>query len=315
MSRSRTRNASDTFPCWLGDAIFFLSDRAGTMNLFRYDPKTQAVAQQTFHEDFDVRSLTSGAGRLAYEQGGRLHVFDPESGQTRDAVDRDRRGPALHPPAPPEGGALDRALRPVAEWLPRRVAGARGDPDRPGQEGRYPQPDQHDPAICERDPAWSPDGQSIAYFSDASGEYELVVADQRGVQKRLPAGRALLLDTPVWSPDSQRIAYTDKALNLHYLTLETGAIVTVDTDSYDHPVRSLDPGWSPDSQWLVYTKRLANHLRAVFLFELASGQIHQGQRRHERRDQRLLQPGWAAALLRGQRQLWAEHRLAGYVLV
>jgi tricorn protease len=132
------------------------------------------------------------------------------------------------------------------------------------------------PGACERDPAWAPDGQSIAYFSDASGEYELVISDQKGVEKRsYPLGARSFFYAPVWSPDSQRIAYTDKALNLYYLTLETGTIVKVDTDTYDHPVRSLDPRWSPDSQWLVYTKRLAHHLRAVFLFELASGKIQQ----------------------------------------
>src|SRR4051812_15565398 len=75
-------NASDTFPCWVGDTISFLSDRTGTMNLFQYTLDTQAIRQRTFHEDFDMRSLTSGAGRLAYEQGGRLHVFDPDTGHT-----------------------------------------------------------------------------------------------------------------------------------------------------------------------------------------------------------------------------------------
>ena len=76
-------NASDTFPCWVGGAIYFLSDRTGSMNVFQYDLETQSLAQRTFHEDFDVRSLTGGAGRLAYEQGGRLHLFDLDSGKAR----------------------------------------------------------------------------------------------------------------------------------------------------------------------------------------------------------------------------------------
>jgi tricorn protease len=268
-------NASDTFPCWLGDAIYFLSDRTGSMNLFHYDLGTQAITQRTFHADFDVRSLTSGAGRLAYEQGGRLHVFDPDAGRTRTlsiaiAADLPYTRPHYQKAAPYIETC---GLSPTGA---RAVLEARGEiltvPAAKGDIRNLTAP----PGVCARDPAWAPDGQSIAYFSDASGEYELVVSDQKGIQKRSYAlGKPSFFHAPVWSPDSTRIAYTDKALNLSYITLEAGSIVQVDTDSYDHPVRSLTPAWSPDGRWLVYTKRLANHLRAVFLFELSSGQIHQ----------------------------------------
>jgi tricorn protease len=268
-------NASDSFPCWLGDAIYFLSDRAGSMNLFRYDPRTQAVAQQTFHEDFDVRALSSGAGRLAYEQGGRMHVFEPATGRANAlsiAIAADL--PYTRPHYQKASPYIEKCgLSPTGA---RAVLEARGEiltvPAAKGDIRNL----TGTPGVCERDPAWSPDGQSIAYFSDVSGEYQLVVADQKGTQQRFYAlGKKSFFHSPVWSPDSTRIAFTDKALNLSYITLETGAIVHVDTESYDHPVRSLTPAWSPDSRWLVYTKRLVNHLRAVLLFELSSGQIHQ----------------------------------------
>jgi tricorn protease len=71
-------NASDTFPCWLGKNVYFLSDRCGVMNIFRWDQASGKVEQVTFYEDFDVRSLTAGPGMLAYEQAGRLHTYDPE---------------------------------------------------------------------------------------------------------------------------------------------------------------------------------------------------------------------------------------------
>lgn len=268
-------NASDTFPCWVGDAIYFLSDRAGTMNLFRYDLATRAVKQQTFHEDFDARSLTSGAGRLAYEQGGRLHLFEPGTAATTTlsiaiAADLPETRPRYVKAAPSieHCGLSPSGTRAVFEARGEilTVPAAKGDVR--NLTGT--------PGVCERDPAWSPDGQSIAYFSDASGEYALVVSDQKGLEKRsYTLGTPSFFHTPVWSPDSKRIAYTDKALNLAYITLETGAIVHVDADTYDHPDRSLDPSWSPDSRWLVYTRRLANHLRAVFLFELDSGRRYQ----------------------------------------
>lgn len=268
-------NASDTFPCWLGNAIYFLSDRSGTMNVFRYDTGTRAVTQQTFHEDFDVRSLTSGAGRLVYEQGGRVHIFTPEDGQSRAlsikiAADLPYTRPHYQKAAPfiEACGLSPTGVRAVFEARGEILTAPAGKGDIRNLTST--------PGIFDRDPAWSPDGQSIAYFSDASEEYELVVSDQKGVEKRAYSlGKQSFFYAPTWSPDSKRIACTDKALNLSYITLESGEIVHVDTDTYDHPLRSLDPAWSPDGKWLAYTRRLPNHLRAVFLYELASGQIHQ----------------------------------------
>lgn len=268
-------NASDTFPCWVDDAIYFLSDRNGVMNLFRYDGETRSVAQQTFHADFDVRSLTAGAGRLAYEQGGRLHIFTPESGQSRAIpikVTADL--PATRPHYQNAVPHIQNAG--ISPTGARALFQARGEIITvPADKGDVRNLTQT-PGVYERDPAWSPNGELIAYFSDASGEYELVVADQKGTRQRTYSlGAPSFFYSPMWSPDSTKIAYTDKALNLYCLTLESGARVRIDTDTYDHPVRSLDPAWSPDSAWLVYTRRLPNHLRAVFLYELASGQIHQ----------------------------------------
>jgi tricorn protease len=134
------------------------------------------------------------------------------------------------------------------------------------------------PGIAERDPAWSPNGKWVAYFSDESGEYQLHVRDQRGQAEP----RKFRLDdkptfyySPVWSPDSKRIAYTDKRLRVAMVDLDSGKVTQVDTDTYDTPMRGLDPAWSPDGKWLAYTKQLKNHLRAVFLYSLETGKAHQ----------------------------------------
>ena len=132
------------------------------------------------------------------------------------------------------------------------------------------------PGVADRDPAWSPDGKWIAYFSDESGEYALHLRAQNG----LGDVRKINLGIPpsffyglTWSPDSKKLAYTDKWLNLWYVDLEKPTPVKVDTDYYD--AQGLNPAWSPDNRWIAYTKLLPSHFRAVFVYSLDTGKSAQ----------------------------------------
>jgi tricorn protease len=134
------------------------------------------------------------------------------------------------------------------------------------------------PGVAEREPAWSPDGKWIAYFSDDSGEYQLYLRDQRALTepKKFALGDSpSFYYSPRWSPDSKKIAYTDKRHNLWILDITTGKSTKVDTNMYDTPFHSLDPAWSPDSRWLAYTKQLKSHLHAVFVYYLEKAEKHQ----------------------------------------
>ncbi|MGH9855436.1 MAG: S41 family peptidase, partial [Blastocatellia bacterium] len=130
--------------------------------------------------------------------------------------------------------------------------------------------------VMERDPAWSPDGKWIAYFSDESGEYALHLRDQKGageVKKiTLPP---TFYSSPNWSPDSKKIALNDKKLQLWYLEIEKGSLVKVDNNPIGLNDSVLEPSWSPDSRWIAYAKQLPNLLRAVFVYSLETGKAHQ----------------------------------------
>jgi tricorn protease len=261
---------SDTAPRWAGETVLFLSDREGTMNLFEFDVRSREVRQVTRHEDFDVKSFSVRGDLVVYEQGFRLLRLDRRSGREspltiRLAADlpetRRHFEPALR-------FARDAGLSPAGV---RAVFEARGDlftvPAKKGDVRNV----TRTPGVHERSPAWSPDGKQIACFSDESGEYELLLYPQDGLsppEKIRLGSPPTFYYAPSWSPDGKHLACTDKRLNLWIVEAAGGVPVLVDTDLYDHPVRSLDPCWSPDGKWLAYTRRMPNHYRAVFVFDL-----------------------------------------------
>ena len=270
-------NTNDTWPMWIGDAVYFVSDRDGTMNLYGYDTKSKQVRQLTHHTDFDIKAASAGAGVIVYEQGGRVHLFDPATGTTTPiAIHVDPDLPDTRPrftsavPFIQHVGISPTGMRALFE--------ARGDIFTvPAKKG-----DIRDltrtPGVAERDPAWSPDGKTIAYFSDAGGEYRLMLRDQSetGDETAIQLEGPSFYYTPTWSPDGKRIAYTDKRLKLWIVDLQTKRPVAVDSDTYEHPERTLSaPVWSPDGKWLSYAKRQANQLRAIMLYGVASGATHQ----------------------------------------
>ncbi|UCG32548.1 MAG: PDZ domain-containing protein, partial [Phycisphaerales bacterium] len=156
----------------------------------------------------------------------------------------------------------------------RAVFGARGDiwtvPAKKGHPRNLTLTD----GVAERDPTWSPDGQWIAYFSDATGEYQVYItqSDGRGETKKITDQEASFLFGPNWSPDSKHLTFTDKSGALYLHTLDSGETKLIDTDPYARPLRV---SWSHDSRWLAYVRSLDNGLLAVWLYNRESGESHQ----------------------------------------
>lgn len=268
-------NSNDKNPMWAGNKIYFLSDRNGPVTLFVYDPATSKVSQVIQNSDgFDISSAAAGPGAIIYAQFGVLHLYDLQTGKDQ-VVPVQVAGdmPQLQPHFVKVAKQIQNSS--ISPTGKRAVFEAHGEiltvPKEKGDIRNITQT----PGIEERDPAWSPDGQSIAYFSDESGEYALHVRNQNGLGpiKKINLGQPpSFFYSPIWSPDSKKIAYSDKRLNMWYVDLDHPTPVKVDTDHYSDGLfgDSANCRWSPDNQWLTYTKNLPNHLSAVFVYSLAT---------------------------------------------
>ncbi len=130
---------------------------------------------------------------------------------------------------------------------------------------------------AERQPAWSPDGKWISYFSDRSGEYTLVIESQDGIAapREVPLPKANFYYTPTWSPDSKKLLYTDTNLNVWVMDVASGQAKTVGNDPWMVPQRTLFPTWSPDSKWVAFATRLNTLYRAIVVVNVETGEKHQ----------------------------------------
>ena len=270
-------NWNDTNPMWVGDTVYYLSDRDSAFTLYAYDTKTQQSKKLIENNGLPIKWASAGPGAIVYEEFGSLHLYDLAT-QTEHPVQVTVRADLVE-------------VRPHFEKVQKQIQNAVISPTgvraafeahgeiltAPAEKGDIRNL-TNSPGVADRDPAWSPDGKWIAYFSDEGGEYALHLTDQSGMgeTKKISLGTPpSFFYQPVWSPDSKKIAYTDKRLNLWYLEIDKPAPVKIDTDTYDAPQRALNPAWAPDSGWITYTKVLKNHLRAVFVYSLETGKATQ----------------------------------------
>jgi tricorn protease len=263
--------SNDVDPMWVGGKIVFRSDRNGEFNLFAFDPATKRIDQLTEFKDFPVLSASAGAGQVVFEQAGSLHLYDVAQGKSRRLVvgvaadlaelrERFVKGPQWVF----ADGVSPTGARAVFEFRGEivTVPAEKGDPRNLTMT----------PGVHERHPAWSPDGKSIAYFSDESGEYALHVRaqDGGGDAKKFKLAGAGFYGSPNWSPDGAKIAFADNALTLFWLDVKTGAVKRIAAESLYVPggQSTMATSWSPDSKWLAYTLITPTFFRRVHVYSL-----------------------------------------------
>ena len=263
--------SSDFSPVWMGNKVYFLSDRNGPTSLFSYDPTTKAVTEVLKNSGPEMHSLASGPGGLVYDQLGEIYLW--ENGKAHK-VEIDVTGdlPEVRERIATVSSEIENAG--ISPTGVRAVFEAHGEIlTVPAKKG--PTRDlTNTPGVMEREPVWAPDGQSIAYFSDESGLYAVHVASQDGSSpvKKFPISNdAAYYFSPKWSPDSKKLAFYDNRLNLWMLDVTTGKATHVGEANYFSEIER-DYAWSPDSKWLAYTRVEDNHLHSMYLYSTASGE-------------------------------------------
>ncbi len=262
-------------PMWIGDAIYFDSDRTGTMNLYRYDLKTKETTQLTRSETWDVRWASSDQNStIVYELGGVLHAYDVAGGRDRAIeIDVPHDGLWERPDRVSAAGEIeDFDLAPHGE---RALFSARGD--------IFTAPIEHGPTrnltrssgAHEREAVWSPDGKTIAFISDGTGEEEIALAPQDGsaAPRTLTKDHAMRLYRPIWSPDGKSIAFSDKEGRIFVVAVADGREVQV---ANERNFQATDYAWSPDSAWLAFSlSQPVSRNRALYIWGAADRKTRQ----------------------------------------
>jgi len=271
MEKLTENDNSSVNPMWIGDTIYFTSDRDKTANLFAIDLKTKQTRKLTRFDEYDVKWASDGPGGIVFENGGYIHLLDTATGQhTKVGI----RLPGDRRLARPEFVTVSDKIREfnLSPEGKRAVFVARGEIFTvPAEKGNTRNLTQSSGAH-DRGASWSPDGKWIAYLSDATGEYEIWLAPQAGAApvERLTTDGAVYRFAPVWSPDSKKLAFSDKDMKLYWIDIAAKKITQADRAT-ENEIR--DYSWSPDSRWLSYSKADLQGFSQISLYSLESGKV------------------------------------------
>lgn len=261
----------DIIPMWIGQKIYFISDRDENkrMNLFVYDLTNKQTRQLTRFTDYDIKFPSCSDQAIVFENGGYLYLFDVASEKyqklsiviandmlySRDEIKN--VGESVYGSAVSPDGK-------------RTLFNSRGD--------IFSVPVKNGPTrnltatagIHERNPQWSPDGRSVAYVSDRTGEDEIYIQNQDGRTEAVAvtSGETTYKYRPLWSPDNKKILWSDRLQRLRYVDVETRAVKEV-AHAVRFEIRDYD--WSPDSKWITWSQPEEQGMTNVYVYSLESG--------------------------------------------
>ncbi len=274
---------TDSVPMWHGGKLYYASDEGPShrVNLWQLDPATLERRQLTHFDDYDVKSPSmgpgaNGGGEIVFQHGSDLLLLDLTTGDTR-AVEVSIPGArAMLKPRTVDASEFIQswALSPSGKRL---VVSARGDVwSLPAEKGS-PRNLTRTAGVAERDAVWSPDGKWIAWLSDASGEYEVVLAaaDGRGEARTLTSGGKAFRHLMTWTPDSKRLLFSDKTGAIYVLPIEGGEPLLVERDAWAGDLIETDPSFTKDSRWMAYGASDADSgVERIVLYDLEQNERH-----------------------------------------
>ena len=279
--RITTDEANDGKPTWLGDRVYFLSDRDENMrlNIWVYDTKTKQKSQITSYTDFDISFLSAGPGELIYEMGGDLFLMDINSMNSEKVDVSVISDLSLEMPTSKDVSRLIFNMT-ASPGGKRVIFEARGELFNVPVKDGYTINLTRSSGAFDQSPAWSPDGKYIAYWSDKSGEYEIYLQDSESKEepKKLTNRGKGFGYSLFWSPNSKYIAFIDEKNDISIIDIVSGDITVAGNYNWNlgHGSRSGFPvSWSHDSKWIAFTQGLDNANSAVFVFSLDNKKLNQ----------------------------------------
>lgn len=258
--------AQDIIPMWIGDEIFYISDRDRTMNIFVYNTKTKQTGKVTNFTEYDVKFPSANGNTIVFENGGYIYKMDAAS-KKPEKVTIQLTSDNIYARSEQKDGSkyiTEASISPDGE---RIVVTSRGEVfnlpvDKGVTKNITRSPGQHD-----REAQWSPDGKLIVYISDATGETELYLQDATGGEPiQLTKNNDTYIRSFEWSPDSKTIVYTDRKNRINLLDVATKQVTLAVQD----PMAEIrDVTFSPDSKWLTYSRPANNEYSIVYVYNIA----------------------------------------------
>ena len=275
-----TKNtATDGKPVWHKNKIYYISDidKNKRRNIWVYDISSKNKTQITDFDKEDINHMSSGPEDLVFEAGGKLYLLNLSTNKYAEVKINVVSDFATLMPRP-ENVSSRIVSADISPDAKRVVVEARGE--------LFSVPAENGPVMnltnssgaYDQNPAWSPNGKWIAYWSDQSGEYEIWLQDQQaGTSKKATSFGKGMGWQLFWSPDSKKLAYINHLQEIQVLTVATGDMVTIDKTSLlsYSALRGFRLNWSADNNWITFSKQVENLNSAIFVYGIADKKLHQ----------------------------------------